>query len=62
VVKATGVRLLLCEECDTAWFCKEDIGVTAMFFPEYMQSQGLMGLWSEIERLPVQFPKRGEGD
>ena len=51
-VKSTGVCLLVCEECETTWFREEDIGsARPMNFIDYMESQGLNGLWTELERL-----------
>jgi transcription elongation factor Elf1 len=51
-VKSTGVRLFVCEECESTWFREEDIeSARPMNFMDYMESQGGTGLWSELERL-----------
>lgn len=51
-VKSTGICLFVCDECESTWFREEDIGrARATHFMDYMESEGLKGLWSEIERL-----------
>lgn len=51
-VRKTGIHLFVCEECETTWFHAEEIGrPLPTNFMDYMQSQGLRGLWSEVERL-----------
>ncbi len=51
-VKSTGVRLLLCEECESTWLAEEDIGTDRVTnFVNYMQAHGDQGLWTEIEQL-----------
>lgn len=51
-VKSTRIPLFVCEECETTWFRAEEIGHSRPFnFMDYMESQGLKGLWSELERL-----------
>jgi len=52
-VKSTGVHLFVCEECETTWFREEEIGsARPTNFMDYMESQGMKGLWTELERLP----------
>lgn len=52
-VRSSGVHLAVCEECETTWFLGEDIGsARPMNFLDYMESNGLKGLWTEVERLP----------
>lgn len=51
-VKSTGVALFVCDECETTWLREEAIGSeTPTNFIDYMQSEGLEGLWGEIECL-----------
>lgn len=45
-------ELFVCEECESTWLTRENIGVNqALDFVEFMRSNGLKGLWTELERV-----------
>lgn len=45
-------ELFVCEECETTWLRREDIGVLQPFnFVNMMRENGLKGLWTEVERV-----------
>lgn len=49
-VGGTGVLLYVCEECEASWFNYKDIGGKAFFdYGGYMESLGLLPLWSELQ-------------
>jgi len=53
VIKKTGERVYLCDECDALW--KEGDEVTKsnfIDFSTYVAQFGLSGTWDEIEGLP----------
>ncbi len=53
-VKGKGIRIYICEECDTMWKTKEIREDNCENFRKFMNSIGLVGRWEElinIERL-----------
>jgi ribosomal protein L37AE/L43A len=45
-------ELFVCEECETTWLRREDIGVVQpLNFVNFMRENGLKGLWTELERV-----------
>ena len=51
-VRATGALIFVCEECETTWLQERAIGKDKPTnFMDYMQSEGLNGLWTEVERM-----------
>lgn len=51
VVSSRAV-LHVCEECESTWLREVDVGKEqAIAFLDYMQSNGLEGLWSEVEKV-----------
>ncbi len=49
-VKANGVCLFVCQECEASWFSSEKVGVEAFVdYVTYMEGLGLPPLWSELE-------------
>jgi len=51
-LNATGEIIYLCDECDTLWRSKDDIGRGPCFnFANYVSQFGLKGLWTEITLL-----------
>ncbi|MGN1340332.1 MAG: tRNA (adenosine(37)-N6)-threonylcarbamoyltransferase complex ATPase subunit type 1 TsaE [Oscillospiraceae bacterium] len=49
VVKQTGERISVCEECDALWTEPRITADNARIFGEYMQSKGLKPYWNELE-------------
>jgi hypothetical protein len=50
VVKATSGHLIVCPECDAAWFGSQDVNRDAFFaLAFYMESHGLSRLWDNLE-------------
>lgn len=49
-VKANGIHLFVCQECEASWFLFEKIGVEPFIdYGTYMEGLGLPPLWSELE-------------
>ena len=49
LIKELQVETFLCDECDTMWFKRIDIGnVPYIDFGIYMISKGLNSTWNEI--------------
>ncbi len=48
-INKTQNMILVCEECEAAWFYEKDIGVKDFVdFGNYMKSLGLKPIWDEI--------------
>jgi hypothetical protein len=49
-VRALDEGIYVCDECETMWFQKDDIGSRKPCnFVNFMRGRGLEGLWSELE-------------
>lgn len=52
-IRATGMDIAICEECDTCWEIQRNLRVIS--FEDLMRREGLMALWSEIDVFAVQL-------
>ena len=49
----TGETVHVCEECEALWPSNVEVASTGFIdFKTYVSTQGLKGLWSELEQLP----------
>ena len=51
-VPKIGSEIYVCEECETTWMNRNDIGtVNHAGLMNYLQQHGLKGFWSEMEEI-----------
>ena len=48
IIKSSGKRISICEECDTAWEDEID-NQRGANFDTYMKAEGIRGSWEELE-------------
>lgn len=52
IVRATGERVCVCDECDTVWTPREPVSdTTGLIFDLFARPRGLEPLWTELELL-----------
>jgi len=53
IIKKTGEKVWLCDECDALWPLETPISKTTLFhdFSTYVKRYGLKGTWDEVEPL-----------
>ena len=54
IIRKSGVRIYICEECDTMWTSLDIRENNCQNFEKFMNDQGLQGLWRglmDIKRL-----------
>lgn len=54
LVRKTNKHIFICPECDAVWFCLDSIEYcTFNYFNYYMERQGLLDEWSELEIIEI---------
>jgi ribosomal protein L37AE/L43A len=49
-IKASDKRIFVCEECETTWMSREEIGVKQpVNFAQFLRANELKGEWAEVE-------------
>jgi hypothetical protein len=49
-VKKLGITCFLCDECEALWFKEDEVGTNKFEqFTVFMRSQGLKGVWAELD-------------